>query len=146
MRSVVLASEERPGIVYELRVLRTWSERLRGLLGTGPDVAPVLLERCGSIHTFGMRYPLDVALVGEKGEALVVRRGLGPGSVLSHPAARCVLERPSSPGEWVEKGEHLRLIATYQRGERRCEVRDEGLPALRGGALCRHERVLRVPV
>lgn len=108
---MLLASEERPGIVYELRVLRTWAERLRGLLGTGADAAPVLLVRCGSIHTFGMRYPLDVALVDERGEVLVARRRLPPRAVLSHPLARCALERPAAAGAWVEEGEHLRVVA-----------------------------------
>lgn len=88
-------------------MLTTWRERLRGLLGTGPDASPVMLALCASIHTFGMRYPLDVAFVGERGEVLRVHRGLGPGAVLSCAAARCVIERPAAEGAWLEEGEHL---------------------------------------
>ena len=107
MGYVRLSSDERPGLVLELRVLSSWRERLLGLLGTGPDAGPVMIARCGSIHTFGMRYPLDVALVGELGEVLAVRRGLAPGELFSHPDACCAIERPAEAGEWVEEGEHL---------------------------------------
>lgn len=102
-----LASEERPGRLLELRALRTWPERLRGLLGTGAEAEGVLLSRCSSIHTFGMRYPLDVAFLGERGEVLRVCRGLGPRCVASCHGARCVIERPARDGPWVEEGEHL---------------------------------------
>lgn len=102
-----LVSDERPGTTYELVALGTWAERVRGLLGTGPDAPAVLLTRCGSIHTFGMRYPLDVAFVGERGEVLRVRRALLPGSLCSHPDAACVIERPAREGAWLEEGEHL---------------------------------------
>ena len=107
MGFVRLASDERPRLSLELRVLSTWPERLRGLLGTGPEAVPVLISRCGSVHTFGMRYPLDVALVGELGEVLSVRRGLGPREVFSHSDACCAIERPAAPGDWLEEGEHL---------------------------------------
>ncbi len=92
-------------------MLGTWAERLRGLLGTGPDAGPVMLSRCGSIHTFGMRYPLDVALVGERGEVLAVRRGLVPRAFFSHPDAVCAIERPAVEGAWLEEGEHLWVVA-----------------------------------
>jgi len=41
-------------------------ERLRGLLGTGPDAHQVALLDCRSVHTFGMRYRLDIAFVDEQ--------------------------------------------------------------------------------
>ncbi|WP_417229353.1 hypothetical protein [Thermophilibacter sp.] len=116
MALVRLASDERPGLVHELRVLSTWAERLRGLLGTTPDATPVLLVRCPSVHTFGMRYEFDVALVGELGEVLVVRRSLRPREFLSHPEAVCAIERPARPGEWLEEGDHLWVVAVGPGG------------------------------
>ncbi|MBM6675724.1 DUF192 domain-containing protein [Olsenella uli] len=106
-----LASDERPGLTLELRVLTTWAARLRGLLGTGPDADPVMLARCPSVHTFGMRYPIDVALVGERGEVLAVRRSVPPRELVSHPEACCAIERPAAAGEWLEEGEHLWVTA-----------------------------------
>ncbi len=68
------------------RVLSSWFERLVGLLGTGPSAQPVVLMRCGSIHTYGMAYPIDVALVGSRGEVLASERALPPCRVFSHAA------------------------------------------------------------
>lgn len=102
-----LRSDERPELTHELVVLSSWLERLRGLLGTGSDARAVLLARCGSVHTFGMRYPIDVAFVGERGEVLRVRRSVGPGRLCSCPGAECTVERPAREGDWLEEGEHL---------------------------------------
>lgn len=88
-------------------MLNTWSEKLHGLLGTGPNAAPVMLTRCSSVHTVGMAYELDLAFVGEHGEVLEVHRGVEPGSLVSCDEASCVVERPSVQGEWLASGEHL---------------------------------------
>ena len=87
MGCVRLASDERPGVVYELRVLASWWGRLRGLLATTPDASPVLLARCASVHTVGMGYNLDVALVGEDGEG------------------------PARDGPWPAVGERLWIVS-----------------------------------
>lgn len=116
MAHVRLVSDERDGLVFEFRVLSTWAERLRGLLGTREDAGPVLLTRCGSVHTYGMRYPIDVALVGELGEVLCVRRALAPREVLGHARACLALERPSGEGPWPEEGEHLWVAAVSADG------------------------------
>jgi hypothetical protein len=91
------------------RVLSSWFERLVGLLGTGPSAQPVVLMRCGSIHTYGMAYPIDVALVGSRGEVLASERALPPCRVFSHAAAFCAFERPASPFPWPLVGETLRV-------------------------------------
>lgn len=111
MDCVRLASDERPETVWELRVLGSWVERMRGLLGTGPKVSAVMLPRCRSIHTYGMRYPIDVAFVARDGEVLRVVRSLGVGSCAAHPDAFCVLERPSREGDWVREGERLWAVS-----------------------------------
>jgi uncharacterized protein len=58
-----------------LRVWRaeTMRERMRGLLGRAP-LAPdeaMLLRPCRLVHTFGMKYPIDVVFLDRAG---VVRR------------------------------------------------------------------------
>ena len=116
MATVRLRSDERPWVTLEPRALSGWVERMRGLLGTGPEASPVVLVRCGSVHTFGMRYPIDVALVGERGEVVRVCRSVEPGRFCSHPDASCVIERPSRPGEWIEEGEHLWVVALSADG------------------------------
>lgn len=91
------------------RTLRGWAERLRGLLGTDELATPVALVDCSSIHTFGMRYPIDVALVRSDGRVLRSWRGLPPGRVLSSRGAWLALERPARAGAWVRAGETVAL-------------------------------------
>lgn len=86
------------------RELNGWLERLRGLLGTGPCAVPVALVRCRSIHTFGMSYALDVALVDKDNRVLVSRRGMPSRCVLGSHRACCAFERPASEDPWPEVG------------------------------------------
>ena len=54
----------------------------------------LLLERCRSVHTFGMRYPLDLYWLA--GERIVrIDYGVRPGRVRTCLRARAVLEVPS---------------------------------------------------
>ena len=92
-------------------VLSTWVDRLRGLLGTRADADPVMLTRCGSIHTFGMRYSIDVAFVDEHGGVLRSARALVPRRLLSSPHAFCVFERPASEMPWFEEGDFAGVAA-----------------------------------
>lgn len=107
--SVVSASDGRRR--WRATVLRTWRERLRGLLGTRADAGAVLIARCRSIHTFGMRYAIDVAFVREDGAVVGVRRALPAGRLASSRRASCVLERPASDGQWPAVGERLLVVS-----------------------------------
>lgn len=107
MAYVRLVPDEAPGEALEARMLGTWRGRLKGLLGSGPEAAPVLLMRCSSVHTIGMGYPLDLAFIGKRGEVLEVVRSVGPGRVVSCAGAFCVLERPARDGGWLCGGQHL---------------------------------------
>ena len=89
------------------RPLRTFLQRMRGLLGTSATAEPVALVGCTSIHTFGMRYRIDVAFVGRSGQVLDVYRSVSPGRLLSHERAWIVLERPHVRGPWLMPGESV---------------------------------------
>lgn len=102
---------EPEGLLLEVRALSTWAERLRGLLGTDRNAPPALLLRCGSVHTIGMRYPLDIAFVGERGQVLKICRSVPPGSLRSCKGAYATLERPASHEPWPREGESLWVSA-----------------------------------
>ncbi len=55
----------------------------------------LLIPRCRSVHTFGMRFPLDLVFLDAAGR--VVRRcpAVPPGRVVSEPGAQAVLELPA---------------------------------------------------
>lgn len=103
--------------VLAFRALVTPFERLRGLLGTTSDEAPVALIGCDSVHTFGMRYHLDVAFVGSSGVVLEVRRSVPPARVLTNRRAWITLERPHVRGPWLVRGERLRMHGITRRRE-----------------------------
>lgn len=60
--------------------------------GTG-----LLIPRCSSVHTFGMRFALDLVFLDGGGEVVAVRRRVGPRQIASSRVASAVLELPSEP-------------------------------------------------
>ena len=87
-----------------VRPLVTWWQRLKGLLGTDRSAGVVALMNCRSIHTFWMRYNLDVAFVSSDGEVLNSLRNVPPFKVLSCREASFVLERPARDEPWPQTG------------------------------------------
>jgi uncharacterized protein len=55
----------------------------------------LLLPRCRSVHTFGMRFALDLLFLDPDGRVIELRRAVPPGRVMRCPGAMAVLELPS---------------------------------------------------
>lgn len=90
-------------------MLTRFLEKARGLLGTGPDAEPVALVGCSSVHTFGMRYALDIAFVSRDGRVIRVVRRLGPRRMASCWGSHVVIERPATEGPWLCEGDSVLL-------------------------------------
>ena len=73
--------------------LRGLSRRERADAGPG-----LLIPRCASVHTFGMRFPLDLFFLDREGRVISVRRGVPPRRVAWQWGAHSVLEIPSPQG------------------------------------------------
>jgi uncharacterized membrane protein (UPF0127 family) len=73
---------------------------LRGLvwLDRAKAGSGLLIPRCSSVHTFGMRFELDVYFLDRSGRVLSVRRRVPPQRVLWCRGASAVLEIPSGEG------------------------------------------------
>ncbi len=71
--------------------------RLLGLAHLDRDEAGagLLIPRCASVHTFGMRFPLDLVFLDREGRPLSRRRGVSPRRLASHRGASAVLELPT---------------------------------------------------
>ena len=69
-------------------------ERMRGLLGRARlDADRALwLEPCHAVHTFGMRFPIDVVFIDRRGCVISVRRNVGRSRMLFCWRARSTLE------------------------------------------------------
>jgi len=68
----------------------SWRSRERA----GPGL---LIPRCSSVHTFGMRFPLDVYFLDADGRVISARRRVPPRRVLWQRGAAAILEIPSPP-------------------------------------------------
>jgi uncharacterized protein len=89
--------ERRRFLTSEVPVATTRLSRLLGLALMARERAGpgLLIPRCRSVHTFGMRFPLDLIFLDDEGRVIEVRRGVPPGRVVRCPAATTVFERPS---------------------------------------------------
>ena len=63
---------------------------LRGL----PPGHALLIADCRSVHTFGMRFPIDIAFLDERGRAIRVERSVGRRRMLACNRAFAVIEAP----------------------------------------------------
>ena len=61
--------------------------------------AGLLIPRCSSVHTFGMRFALDLAFLDRDGAVLLIRRGVPPRRLVWRRAAVAVLETPAATVE-----------------------------------------------
>ena len=55
----------------------------------------LLLPRCSSVHTFGMRFALDLHFLGAEGEVLESRWAVPPRRIVGRRGATAVLEVPA---------------------------------------------------
>ncbi|HEX7119417.1 MAG TPA: DUF192 domain-containing protein [Longimicrobiales bacterium] len=90
-----------------------WWLRLRGLLGRPRirDGEGMLLLGSPAIHTVGMRYPLDIAVLDRTGRIIAVYAALPPGRrTRLHAAAAHTLELPAGALDRTGTREHDRLV------------------------------------
>lgn len=77
---------------------RTFWQRLRGLLGR-TELAPgegLVIGPCNSIHTFGMKFPIDVLFLTGKGQVVAAFESVRRGKIIPFVKdASLVLELPA---------------------------------------------------
>jgi hypothetical protein len=81
----------------EVALARGLCARLLGLALLPRDHAGpgLLIPRCRSVHTFGMRFELDIVFLARDGQPLRKIDAVGPGRIVACPGAVAVLELPS---------------------------------------------------
>ena len=81
---------------HEVPVAVGFRSRLLGLaLLDREDAGPgLLIPRCSAVHTFGMRFALDVYFLG-LGDEVLAHRFVPPRRFVAHKGARSVLEIPA---------------------------------------------------
>lgn len=73
---------------------------MRGLSRCERDAAGpgLLIPRCSSVHTFGMRFALDLYFLDREGRVISVRRAVPPRRIAWQRGASAVLEIPAAEG------------------------------------------------
>lgn len=81
----------------EVRVASSFRTRLLGLAHlSGVEAGPgLLIPRCSSVHTFGMRFPLDLYFLDKAGEVVAVHRGVPRRRMVVCRRAVAVVELPA---------------------------------------------------
>jgi uncharacterized membrane protein (UPF0127 family) len=82
---------------FEVPVAETPRSRLLGLALLDRDRAGegLLIPRCRAVHTFGMRFALDLVFLAEDGTVAALRRAVPPRRLASCRRASAVLELPA---------------------------------------------------
>jgi uncharacterized membrane protein (UPF0127 family) len=101
-------------VLASVEVAGSLGARVRGLLGRDSFEGAMLLRPARSVHTLGMRFPIDVAFCDDQLEVIAVRT-MRPNRI-GAPVwkARCVLEAEAGAFvEWrLREGDQL-----YLKGE-----------------------------
>lgn len=92
---------------HEVPVATTGRSRLLGLAFLDRRFAGVglLIPRCRSVHTFGMRFRLEVIFLDELGQPVRREVNVGPRRLLGERRASAVLELPWDPRAEAKGGE-----------------------------------------
>jgi len=108
----VVHGESGSGVGTEIAVADSWWCRFRGLLAR-PELKPgqgLLILDCGSVHTVGMTYPIDVAFLDARGRVVRSIARLEPWRIgRGGPAAVHALELPAGRLEETGTGTGIRL-------------------------------------
>ena len=56
----------------------------------------LLIPRCRSVHTFGMRFAIDIFFLDQRGLVLRAEQAVPPGRILACAGASAVLELPAT--------------------------------------------------
>ncbi len=110
---VSVRNQTRGAVLAESTVVaNTSSKRRQGLLGrdTFEPGAGLWIVPCESVHSFGMRFPIDVVYLDRKRKVRKVREHMIPGRISADLLSHSVLELPAGtiartrtqPGDQLE--------------------------------------------
>jgi len=96
MKTLIIENENNLNIQFKARWAKTLWQRFVGLLAT-PALNKnegLLLSPCHSVHTIGMRYPIDLIFMDKDGRVVKCVKNLLPFRAASAKMAHYTLELP----------------------------------------------------
>lgn len=112
-----LAAAGRPlAIATSVEAAFDSDSRKRGLLGRdhlAPDTA-LIIAPCSAVHTFGMRFSIDVIFAARDGRVVKVRRAMPPGRISGRAGTFAVIEMAAGEVERhaLRVGDYLEVRTT----------------------------------
>jgi uncharacterized membrane protein (UPF0127 family) len=101
-------------VVPHVELALTRNTRRQGLLGRDglPAGHGLVLAPCTSVHTWFMRFPIDVIFVGRSGEVVKTRAAVPAWRLLGAFGAYATIELPAGAiaQSGVERGHRLELV------------------------------------
>jgi uncharacterized membrane protein (UPF0127 family) len=95
----------------KVKTATTYYARMRGLIGTFQhqlDFDALHLIPCKGVHTYGMKYSLDLAFLDRQGRVIALKKNIAPNKICSSPkGTQSVLERPTSMRPWLNVGDYI---------------------------------------
>lgn len=105
-------------ISVPLRIAASYRHRARGLLGQDGIDGALMITPCGSVHSFRMRFTIDVAYLDRKFNVVAVHT-MKPGRLgLPRPRGRHVIESEAGAmaGWGLRPGVQVRIAQTGEGG------------------------------
>ncbi len=100
-------------LVTDLMLALDSATRRKGLLGRDglPPQSGLIIAPSNAVHTFFMRFPIDVVFLARTGEVLKICAAVGPRRVAACLRGFAVLEMPAGQAReaGLARGERLRL-------------------------------------
>jgi uncharacterized membrane protein (UPF0127 family) len=113
MQVALFNERTKQAVATQVEIAATRGSRRRGLLGRDhlDEASAMLLAPCTSVHTVGMRFPIDVVFVDRQGYAVKVVRNLRPWRIALSFGGRAVIEMAAGSLRWgqVVPGDRLYL-------------------------------------
>ena len=101
----------------EVKYARTFLQRAWGMLfgkGAKPGECLVIVPCC-DIHTFGMRWSIDIAFVDECGGVLMARKNVAPFRRIRCKGAFAVVERRSIDTPWFSLADRVPWLIVREK-------------------------------
>ncbi|HEX7362916.1 MAG TPA: DUF192 domain-containing protein [Bryobacteraceae bacterium] len=110
---MIIRNQTRDSVLADsAEVADTSAKRQKGLLGRNhlPDGHALWIVPCESVHTFGMRFPIDIVYLDRKKRVRKVREAVPPWRLSMCLLAHSVLELPAGavaktnthPGDFLQ--------------------------------------------